>query len=58
MMGYVSAPRPEPSNISMSKKGEDGRGEEGKGREDGRRRKEGQKEGGRKKPSHRILKPS
>ena len=46
MWGYVSVPWPEPSNISMSKKGEDGRGGEGKsgrekeGRKD-RRREEG-----------------
>lgn len=45
MMGCVSPPLPELSNISISKKGEDG---EGKGREDGRRRKDGQK-GRRKK---------
>lgn len=45
MMGCVSPPLPELSNISISKKEEDG---EGKGREDGRRRKDGQK-GRRKK---------
>lgn len=45
LMGCVSLPLPESSNISISKKGEDG---EGKGREVGRRRKDGQK-GRRKK---------